>query len=471
MRGRRFDSARVHVENLKDARVGFVTLLLLCLAGVGGAFMMQSRDLTSQKAGATHDSELLVMEAALPALGGRLPTSPAAELRVRDALGPSAARGEVLRIRIWSPEGELAFSTDFGDTSSTPPPLDAIAAAVGDKVTSAAATEDEAVWSTVVPLRSGRDVFGVAEVDLDLEELRSVANSPWKSIQLAAAAAAALLVLLTAVTFIPRKEKGEAAPVPEKKRVPDNKARADGEPLDLIDPELMRADQAKLAARVQKSEASRKALELQLDQLRRQVMTGDLGVAEEKIREVEEERAAAIDRATAAETRVEELEARVNALGAPAAPQVKPEDLVAAEQRARVAEREASDLAGRLRESETRIQVMETALADAGNQVAKATELASDLESRAERGAASPVEPEPKVAIEAAATDEPEPVAEPEAEAQESETAWLEKVQPIADEHDVDTSLRERLTKQARRKRGQTSLDDRTERAFDPDKE
>jgi hypothetical protein len=334
-----------------------------------------------------------------PAVQGRPPQSSQSVNALAAALASSLSAGDVLRVRVWARDHSLAYSSQDGDVGSSAP-LPQITSALAENGGSygvKTATPDIGAgitsWVVVAPLRDGKTVTGAVEVDRSYAAIETAANNPWLYVGLAGVAAAAIFLLILAVSFIPRRRTygWDSAPATP---VPDNKVSPSAGPPSEEDEELTRMDQAKLVARVQKAESSRRAMEHQLDQLRQQIMSGDLGVAEDKIRELEDERRAVAERADAAEAHVAELEARLAPpSGTPVTPMVPEADLIAAHQTARVARADADSLAVQLRDSEAKNRTLENALADARAQLerttAQVTELDNQMREDTERSAAS----------------------------------------------------------------------------------
>jgi hypothetical protein len=368
-----------------------VLVAIFMFAGAAGVFM-RSGALADEQGRATAASLSLVRDTVTPAIQGRPPQTPEAVSALGAALAPSLNVGDVLRVRIWARDRSLAFSTQGGDIGgSTPSSLTSV---LGDRdVSGVVKTTIPDIgpggavtsWVVVAPLRDGKTLTGAVEVDRSYSAIETAANDPWLYVALAGIGAASLFLVILAVSFVPRRRRrtsDERATVPGSP-VPDNKVASSGEPPNEEGEELTRMDQAKLVARVQKAESSRRAMELQLDQLRQQIMSGDLGVAEDKIRELEDERRAVADRATAAEVRVAELEARLSPTpGAQATPIVPEADLVAAHQAARTARADADSLAVQLRDSEAKNRTLENALADARAQMERTTAQVTELDNQ-----------------------------------------------------------------------------------------
>lgn len=106
---------------IRRGRRRFVTLLLVCLALVAGATVFGSRALeqaedqaqvTAKGLANAGVASVLVADDVAGTVGG----SVAGDLLARLQRGV-LADGTAFRVRVWSPSGDLLFSTDAGDES------------------------------------------------------------------------------------------------------------------------------------------------------------------------------------------------------------------------------------------------------------------------------------------------------------------------------------------------------------------
>jgi hypothetical protein len=110
------------------------------------------------------------------------------------------------RVRVWSPSGDLLFTTDAGDESdAVSGDLDAVYAATrGSGRIGSIRTDDGQVFATFVPLRLGGDrSLGAVEVDQGYERIAASSASPWSLLRTIAAAAAIVFLLLVVVASLP----------------------------------------------------------------------------------------------------------------------------------------------------------------------------------------------------------------------------------------------------------------------------
>jgi len=211
-----------------------VLLLLVVLAGALLAMAIVQRDRALQKEydDAQRRAELYAAtvfrntlgpgDVATPLEGSRR-ESLFAEVQAYVLTDPTVAR-----VRLWSPDGTLLFSTDRadspGDTSKDP----LIANAAGGSVQSRLADEELSppptvegrrriapLFQTFTPLRvrGSANVVGAVEVEQPSAELESRADDPWWLIQAGASGAAVLLALLALISVA----RGMRRPAPAKR--------------------------------------------------------------------------------------------------------------------------------------------------------------------------------------------------------------------------------------------------------------
>jgi hypothetical protein len=211
-----------------------VLLLLVVLAGALLALAIFQRDRALQKEydDAQRRAELYAAtvfrntlgpgDVATPLEGSRR-ESLFAEVQAYVLTDPTVAR-----VRLWSPDGTLLFSTDRadnpGDTSKDP----LIANAAGGSVQSRLADEElsppptvegsrriASLFQTFTPLRvrGSANVVGAVEVEQHSAELESRADDPWWLIQAGASGAAVLLALLAIISVA----RGMRRPAPAKR--------------------------------------------------------------------------------------------------------------------------------------------------------------------------------------------------------------------------------------------------------------
>ncbi len=254
----------------------------------------------------------------------------------------------VTAVRVFDTEGALVFSSVASDATVADP------AVVQAALAGASSVDD----SDNAALRTYAAAAGfVGEIEQDATEIRGTATLPWMIGQFGGIGIA--IVLLGAAMFA-----GNGTKAPKKKKTPkpttDTPAKQTKNELEGEDPEL-----AKLRARSEKAEQSRRAMEDQLNTLRSQILSGDAG-AQGRVNELEGHLKDSHSRVSQLETSNAVLTARVNALEAAA------EDAAPAVQRAAALEAEIAtarthveELESQLRAAEARAERAETTATEA----------------------------------------------------------------------------------------------------------
>jgi hypothetical protein len=195
---------------IRRGRRTSVTLLLLCLAIAAGATFLAARAIEQAEAQAQITAKGLanagVASVLVPAdVTGAIDGDVARDLLSRLQRGV-LADGTAFRVRVWSPSGDLLFTTDAGDESdAVSGDLDAVYAATrGSGRIGSIRTDDGQVFATFVPLRLGGDrSLGAVEVDQGYERIAASSASPWSLLRTIAAAAAIVFLLLVVVASLP----------------------------------------------------------------------------------------------------------------------------------------------------------------------------------------------------------------------------------------------------------------------------
>jgi hypothetical protein len=254
----------------------------------------------------------------------------------------------VTAVRVFDTQGALVFSSVASDATVADPAVVQAALADGSSVDDSDATA----------LRTYAAAAGfVGEIDQDAAEIRGAATLPWMIGQFGGIGVA--IVLVGAALFA-----GNGTKAPKKKKTAkattDAPAKQTKNELESDDPEL-----AKLRARSEKAEQSRRAMEDQLNTLRSQILSGDAG-SQGRVNELEGHLKDSHSRVSQLETSNAVLTARVNALEAAA------EDAAPAVQRAATLEAEVAtarthveELESQLRAADARAATAETTAAEA----------------------------------------------------------------------------------------------------------
>ena len=248
----------------------------------------------------------------------------------------------VTAVRVYDTQGALVFSSVASDATVADPAIVQAALTGGTSVDDS----DSAALRTYGPA-SGF----VGEIEQDAAEIRGTATLPWMIAEFGAIGVG--IVLLGAAMFA-----GNGTKAPKKKKktptsTTDAPAKQTKNELESEDPEL-----AKLRARSEKAEQSRRAMEDQLNTLRSQILSGDAG-AQGRVSELEGHLKDSHSRVSQLETSNAVLTSRVNALEAAA------EDAAPAVQRAAALEAEMATTRTHVEELESQLRAAEARAANA----------------------------------------------------------------------------------------------------------
>ena len=268
----------------------------------------------------------------------------------------------VTAVRVFDTQGALVFSSVVSDAAVADPAIVQAALADGTSVDDSDGTA----------LRTYAAASGfVGEIEQDAAEIRGTATLPWMIGQFGGIGVA--IVLLGAAIFA---GNGTKAPKKKKKKTPsattDAPAKQTKNELEIADPEL-----AKLRARSEKAEQSRRAMEDQLNTLRSQILSGDAG-SQGRVNELEGHLKDSHSRVSQLETSNAVLTARVNALEAAA------EDAAPAVQRAAALEAEIATARANMEELESQLRAAEARAARAETTAAEAKAAAATHEGQAD---------------------------------------------------------------------------------------
>nr|MBA3691249.1 hypothetical protein [Actinomycetota bacterium] len=248
---------------------------------------------------------------------------------------------DVVAMRLWDADGTLVYSSVTADETTVPGSL------VTGVLADGTAVNDPDATTLRTYARAGEFV---GEIDRDADQVRGSITLPWMVGEYGLIGVA--IVLLGAALFA-----GRGTPTPKRRtdwgETHDVK-QTTKEP-DTSDPELQ-----KVRAKAEKAEGSRRAMEDQLNMLRAQLLSGDVG-SQSRIDELEGHLRDAHGRVTDAEERNSELTRRVAELetaAAAAGPAVQraaalETETAAAKGRATELELQVTELEARVRQAET----------------------------------------------------------------------------------------------------------------------
>ncbi len=285
----------------------FVGLAIACAFAVALSWFLQQRALTSATAGEEGKVTAFVKQTVGPAVSGAdlsKPLGSSVRQRLDQKLDKGVlASGPIVRVRVFSINGQLLYSTDAADKlgSAAFGYPDALRGAAGgaltslvddDSVTVKGGVQSLRLLRTYAPLKGAKDrTIAVVAVDQRYAPLEQAARSPWHTVQMGFAVLAVLFLGLALYGVLRRSSAKRSA---SRSGFGTAKKRAANEPA-----ETKRALEA--AEKTAEREGQiREALEDQLEQLRAKLSEQDEATAA-ATRELTEQLAAATLRAEQAE--------------------------------------------------------------------------------------------------------------------------------------------------------------------------
>ena len=292
-----------------------VLILLVVLAGALLALSIFQRDRALEKeyedaqaraglyAATVFRSTLGPLDVATPLEGNRR-DSLFAEVQAFVLIDPTVAR-----IRLWSPDGTLLFSTDPadnpGETSQDPSITTAAGGAVQSRLgveslspppTAEADRRATPLFQTFAPLRvrGSANVVGAVEVEQYAAALEKRADDPWWLVQAGASGATVLLALLALIAVArgmrrPRRERAKDDRPSRKKRPEAGWGEAESDLRDRLERATARAKEAEAAA--QSFAASLQQVSNRLEAVESQSSDERVAELKESLRRSEAERA------------------------------------------------------------------------------------------------------------------------------------------------------------------------------------
>ena len=367
---------------------GVVAILLLACAGFASSRPAPAAiSLTQLEARSALDARTL--SGAIPAKvpDKHLSLQPVGELTA--VITQIAGETGVSSVRLWSPSGTLLASADGNDpTAATTADLPLIAAASGADARSSSVSDQAGGLRIFEPVLPGKTNAVVAEIVRSTTE----GGLPFKAIG-AGLGALGVLALIIALASLRGGSGTKAAPVAADGSLP---APLD-EPADAEDGAPARSS-VRLTQKLQTSEASRAAMETQMEQLRAQLRMGtqgseqmmadldrSLASSQQRVHEANEKAVLAETRARAAEQRAvtaEEALSRATPSDAADRAVVLEAELAAAKGKIAELEGSVAEHQARTRDAEARAGETEKRVKVVAAQVAEHAALSGQAESR-----------------------------------------------------------------------------------------
>ncbi len=363
----------------------FAVLVVVCGLLIAGASFMQRSALTSKVKSQESKASAIVRQIVAPAaatanLTKPLPRGTAAKLRNQLQNGPLA--GDVIvRVRIFSQDGRLLFSTDAGDDPGTKSgDADAIRSAAGgaatgvvgiDRVSIGIRPMSTELLHSYVRLQGARGKpSGAVSVDQRYAPLEAASQKPWHTVELGLGAAAVVFLLITLLLLSrrlsikrarARAHSRPASPPGTSTRLTGDQASPKPEPKRWS----FRRDKDTTAVGPSKEEVERAEKEAQREIQVREALETQLEQLRTRIREQEDQAGRHVLELTqqlqVAAARVEEAEARAAAPGDGEVAQ----RLAAAERFAQETGQRAREIEARATAAEARVTELEVRLVEA----------------------------------------------------------------------------------------------------------
>jgi chromosome segregation ATPase len=374
---------------LRAGRKWFIGLAIGAVAAAAATTFLQSSALQQARDGAETRAKAYVPHVIEPIFGKDKPNGPIdgqvkADLTTQLDAAILGVDEVVERVRVWSPSGELWYSTDdadeVGETKSGNPA--AIKSTTkGDANALATLTSGPEPRLTIfAPLRVAGPPSASVEIDDNFAALQARAKKPWTTARTGAIALAALFGLLSLLSLAATgRPAGRAMPVraflgedgpsaeSKTKEQPSKQEEAAAAPSNR--------EWERMQSKLDKAEAGRKALEVELEQLRLQISNGH-DQSSVRVRELEEQLEAATTRMReiTAFTPASEHQDRIRDLE---------QQLSEATTRAKSLEAKALDLTSNVAHSESMAQRLQFEAEEARRELATVASRIAAAETRA----------------------------------------------------------------------------------------
>jgi murein DD-endopeptidase MepM/ murein hydrolase activator NlpD len=203
----------------------------------------------------------------------------------------------VARVRIWSGDGRLVFSTDPADALGIGSQDEGVTAAFGSPVTTSRLAVDDVspttaiadpvatpVFQSFVPieLRGAQGPSGLAQIDQFASALEDRANDPWWIVQVAASGATVLLALLALLVVA----RGARRKAPAADALPRRSRRSKGWEGEVED---LRTRLQTATARAKEAESSAAGYAAQLREVSERLETVERRSPDERVAELREQ--------------------------------------------------------------------------------------------------------------------------------------------------------------------------------------
>ena len=193
---------------LRTRRTMFVVLVVVSAIAFFAVGSFASRALVQSEADAQATAKALATAGVASVLEPEDVTGPIGGETAEDLLDRLRrgvlADGTVFRMRVWSPEGTLLFSTDAADVADSLADLPSIGIATKGGGRPVSRVVDQEIFETYVPLRlRGGDALGAVQVDQGYTPIAEKAASPWSLLRTIAFAVGGICLVLAITATLP----------------------------------------------------------------------------------------------------------------------------------------------------------------------------------------------------------------------------------------------------------------------------
>jgi hypothetical protein len=354
--------------SLRRNRGLFIVVFLACAAVFVGSLLMQRKALAKETAQAAAHARAVANEVdgllGVKQLEDPIDAKTADELDTR--LGHATAGGSVMAVRVWTPGGDLRYSSLPKDQSA---PIQETLSASTKGVGRIASFVDAEVLTTYVPLRTGPDgaPFGAVEVQASYTPVLEAAATPWEAVRGGSALLGALMFVFIVI--------GSFAALPARRAAKEGAGFVGTRDPNAV-PTLSVEEFQRMQEELGESEAAQRALEGELERVNAR-LAADNERATTRVTQLQDE----LGRV---QTKLQEVQVAATARQAPTADD---EELAGWKTRAEASEKKAV-------EAEHRAQMAEMRIGELTNQV-RSLEEQLDRAAQTEPGTAQTgVDPE-----------------------------------------------------------------------------
>ena len=340
--------------SLRRNRGLFIVVFLACAAVFVGSLLMQRKALAKETAQAAAHARAISNEVdgllGVKQLEDPIDAKTAEELdtRLRHAI---AGGGSVMAVRVWTPGGDLRYSSLPKDQSA---PIQETLSESTKGVGRIASFVDAEVFTTYVPLRTGPDgaPFGAVEVQASYTPVLEAAATPWEAVRRGSVFLGALMLVFIVI--------GSFAALPARRAAKEGAGFVGTRDPNAI-PTLSVEEFQRMQEELGESEAAQRALEGELERVNAR-LAADNERATVRVTQLQDE----LGRV---QTKLQEVQVAASARQAPTADD---EELAGWKTRAEASEKKAVEAEHRAQMAEMRIGELTTQVRSLEEQLERA---------------------------------------------------------------------------------------------------